>query len=264
MTAVVAAARPALVIIPGNFSLPRFWSAIKRSVEDKGYPVEVVPLQSSREEKIDPAPGLADDVKEAQSVLKKHIDQGKDVVMLMHSYGGMVGTEATRGLSRKEREKTGLTGGITRMVFLAAIFAPPGKSTRGLYEANPGRYPRREGDYLVCDEETAMCFYSDLTKEEGLPLAQDASKIYQAVRVFGDEQTYDGFHEFIPSSYIVTKKDVLVPEPAQRQFISRLEENGGQNVPVFELDTAHSPHQTDPQLLMRTLGKILEKEHGTE
>ncbi|CZR46528.1 uncharacterized protein FPRO_11977 [Fusarium proliferatum ET1] len=264
MTAVLAAARPALVIVPGNFSLSRFWRAIQRPVEDKGYSVEVVPLQSSHEEKIDPAPGLADDVKVAQSVLNKQIDRRKDVVMLMHSYGGMVGTEATRGLSRKEREKAGLGGGITRMVFLAAIFAPPGKSTRGLYEANSGRYPRREGDYLVCDEETAMCFYSDLTKEEGLPLAQDASKIYQAVRIFGDEQTYDGFHEFISSSYIVTKKDVLVPEPAQRQFISRLEENGGRPVPVFELDTAHSPHQTDPQLLMRTLCKILEKEHGTE
>ncbi|KAF5618774.1 uncharacterized protein FTJAE_12135, partial [Fusarium tjaetaba] len=109
------------------------------------------------------------------------------------------------------------------------------------------------GDYLVCDEETAMCFYSDLTQGESLPLAQDVSKISQASRVFGDEQTYDGFHKLIPSSYILTKKDVLVPEAAQRQFISRLEENGGRPVPVFELDTAHSPHQTDPQLLMRAL-----------
>ncbi|KAF4434988.1 dehydrogenase reductase sdr family member 4 [Fusarium acutatum] len=264
MAATVAAARPALVIVPGNFSLPRFWSAIQRLVEDKGYPVEVVPLQSCREERIDPAPGLADDVGEAQSVLKKHIKEGKDVVMLMHSYGGMVGTEASRGLSRIERENAGLKGGITRLIFLAAIFAPPGKSSRGLYEANPGRYPRREGDYLVCDEETAMCFYSDLTKGERLPLAQDASKISQAARVFGDEQTYDGFHKLIPSSYILTKKDVLVPEAAQRQFISRLEENGDRPVPVFELDTAHSPHQTDPQLVVRTLDKILENDHGAE
>ncbi|KAG6986875.1 hypothetical protein FocnCong_v002559 [Fusarium oxysporum f. sp. conglutinans] len=109
-----------------------------------------------------------------------------------------------------------------------------------------------------------MCFYSDLAKEQGQQLAQDASKISQAVRVFGDEQTYDGFHKLIPSSYILTKKDMIVPEPAQRQFISRLEENGGRPVPVFELDTAHSPHQTDPQLLMRTLDKILEQEHGSE
>ncbi|KAF5609225.1 dehydrogenase reductase sdr family member 4, partial [Fusarium tjaetaba] len=87
MTAVVAAARPALVIVPGNFSLPRFWSAIQRSFEAKGYPVEVIPLQSSREVRIDPAPGLADDVKEAQLLLNKHINQGKEVVMLMHSYG---------------------------------------------------------------------------------------------------------------------------------------------------------------------------------
>jgi hypothetical protein len=121
-----------------------------------------------------------------------------------------------------------------------------------------------KGDYLVCDEETAMCFYSDLTKEQGQELAQAASKISQAVRVFGDEQTYDGFHKLIPSSYILTKKDILVPEPAQRQFISRLEENGGRPVPVFELDTAHSPHQTNPQLLMETLNKILEQEHGSE
>jgi hypothetical protein len=109
-----------------------------------------------------------------------------------------------------------------------------------------------------------MCFYSDLTQSKGLPLAQDVSKISQASRDFGDEQTYDGFHGPIPSSYILTQKDVLVPEAAQRQFISRLEENGGRAVPVFDLDTAHSPHQTDPQLLMRALDKILESDRGAE
>ncbi|KAG9497898.1 hypothetical protein J7337_010770 [Fusarium musae] len=185
MTAVVAAARPALVIVPGNFSLPRFWSAIQRLVEDKGYAVEVIPLQSSREVRIDPAPGLADDVKEAQSLLNKHINQGKDVIMLMHSYGGMVRTEATRGLGRIKREKAGLK---------ATIFTPPGKNTRGLYQTNPGRYPRRKG--------------------EGLPPAQGIFKISQASRVFGDEQTYNGFHGLIPSSYTLTKKDVTVPEAA--------------------------------------------------
>ncbi|KAG5657057.1 hypothetical protein KAF25_011226 [Fusarium avenaceum] len=260
MAAVRAAVKPALVIIPGNFSLPRFWSTFQKSAQDNGYLSEVVALRSSREQTIDPAPGLADDVKQASSVLNKHIDQGKDVVLLMHSYGGMVGTEATRGLSRVEREKAGLKGGIVRLVFLAAIFAPPGKSSRGLYEANPGRYPRREGDYLICDEDISMCFYSDLTKEQGLPLAQAASKVYQAIRVFGDEQTYDGFHKLIPSSYILTRKDILVPEPAQRQFISRLEDNGGRTVPVFEIDTGHSPHQTDPPLLMKTLENVLEQD----
>lgn len=103
-----------------------------------------------------------------------------------------------------------------------------------------------------------MCFYSDLTKEQGLPLAQAASKLYQAVRVFGDEQTYDGFHKLIPSSWMLTKKDILVPEAAQRKFISQLEEQGDRNVPVFELDTGHSPHQTNPSLLMETLDKIFE------
>jgi hypothetical protein len=117
-----------------------------------------------------------------------------------------------------------------------------------------------QGDYLVCDEDTAMCFYSELTKEQGLPLAQAASKIHQAVRVFGDEQTYDGFHKLIPSSWILTKKDVLVPEAAQRIFIARLEEQGDRSVPVFELDIGHSPHQTNPSLLMGTLERILEQE----
>lgn len=57
---------------------------------------------------------------------------------------------------------------------------------------------------------------------------------------------------------------MLVPEAVQGQFISRLEENGSRPVPVFELDTAHSPHQTDPQLLMRALDKILESDRGAE
>ncbi|PTD13461.1 hypothetical protein FCULG_00004956 [Fusarium culmorum] len=256
MASLRAVMKPAVVIIPGNFSLPSFWSTIQQLVQDKGYPVEVVGLKSSREETVDPAPGLADDVEEATLVLNRHIDQGKDVVLLMHSYGGMVGTEATRGLARDEREKADLKGGITHLVFLASIFAPPGKSTRGYTRQIRAAIP---GNYLVCDEDTAMCFYSELTKEQGLPLAQAASHVYQAARVFGDEQTYDGFHKLIPSSWILTKKDVLVPEAAQRIFIARLEEEGGRSVPIFELDTGHSPHQTNPPLLMDTLEKILEQ-----
>lgn len=71
---------------------------------------------------------MRDDEAAIRSVLQKLIvEEEKDVVMVMHSAGGFLGSAATEGLDRKKREKEGKKGGVVRFVFLCAGIAEKGQ-----------------------------------------------------------------------------------------------------------------------------------------
>lgn len=57
------------------------------------------------------------------------IEDGKDIVVLMHSYGGMYGSQAVQGLSKKEREQAGKKGGVIALIYVSAVTPVKGKTT---------------------------------------------------------------------------------------------------------------------------------------
>lgn len=63
-----------------------------------------------------------------RSVLDKLIEtQGKDVVCVLHSYGGMIGTEAIHELlGEKVPEGRGLHGGVVGILYMTAFVLPLG------------------------------------------------------------------------------------------------------------------------------------------
>ena len=59
------------------------------------------------------------------------LEQGREVIVVMHSYGGFAGSAALRGLSKAERHEQGLSGGIMALVYLAAWMLDEGQSVSG-------------------------------------------------------------------------------------------------------------------------------------
>ena len=53
---------------------------------------------------------------------------GKTVILAMHSYGGLPGAAAAKGLSQRERSAAGRPGGIIGLVFISAVLAHDGQS----------------------------------------------------------------------------------------------------------------------------------------
>jgi hypothetical protein len=45
-------------------------------------------------------------------------NSGADVIVVLHGYAGLPGSEALLGLSKREREYAGLRGGVVRLVFI--------------------------------------------------------------------------------------------------------------------------------------------------
>ena len=80
---------------------------------------------------------MAEDAASIHAELEKLADEGKEIVVIGHSYGGIPVSEAQKGLSLEERRKEGKKGGVVRLGYLTAFVPPVGISCATSFPPNP-------------------------------------------------------------------------------------------------------------------------------
>lgn len=133
------------VLIPGAWHPPSCFDLVAQRLRGAGYRV-VCEAHAS----VGAEPPITDyqlDVAIARRAIEDELDRGQDVVVFMHSYGGVVGTEACRGLAKqqqdddddddasvvedvvgREREKKKKKkGAVVRLIYCAALMLLEGK-----------------------------------------------------------------------------------------------------------------------------------------
>ena len=116
--------KPVIYVVAGAWHGPIFFDEVKMKFQALGYTM-ICPQMPS----IDAAPPtktLHDDAAFVRAELELLIESGKEVLLVLHSYGGMVGTQAAAGLGKVERTKRGQTGGVVRLFYAAAFLLPLG------------------------------------------------------------------------------------------------------------------------------------------
>jgi hypothetical protein len=97
--------KPTFVLVPGSFAPPTLSDKVTTILEAANYDWVTVPLPSANAEGKRKTPAtVQDDAAEIKAAISSLVDSGKDVVLVMHSYGGYPGTEATEGLARADRK----------------------------------------------------------------------------------------------------------------------------------------------------------------
>jgi hypothetical protein len=121
--------KPTVVICPGAWQVVDFFHPLKAAFEELGYPT-VCDISDGypgydhmKPPKINPDATFLRD-----QVLKPLVEKGTDVVLFMHSYGGIYGPAALEGLGKPDRQRAGLEGGVIAAVFTAAFIARKGSS----------------------------------------------------------------------------------------------------------------------------------------
>ena len=122
------ASKTAIVIVPGSFSYSSAYYEVVEHVKQRGHEVYVNNLPSASRDPPEEPATLEDDAVFFRAIIRQLADKGKDVVVVAHSYGGVVGTEAAKGMSKSDRASQGLSGGVVRMVYLTAFALPVGVS----------------------------------------------------------------------------------------------------------------------------------------
>lgn len=123
---------PTIVGVPGSWHTKDFFEDLSQNFVSRGYSfisqdAPGVLLKNGFEATADKD---ADSLR--SGLLAPLVESGKDVVLLMHSYGGVYGAGAVRGLSKSERRQAGKSGGVVGLIFVSAVVPVAGKSTMDL------------------------------------------------------------------------------------------------------------------------------------
>lgn len=122
--------KPTIVLAPGAWHTPDCYDLARAELHKRGWETEAVAYPSVGAEP--PTKGLADDAAAVRSTLERLADAGKEIVLVVHSYGGLVGQNALEGLGYKQRQAAGKKGGVIVFVYLAAFVVPKGGTIKAM------------------------------------------------------------------------------------------------------------------------------------
>jgi len=209
----------AIVLVHGGFVDGSGWAGVYSILKRKGYNVLFVQ---------NPTKSLADDVAVTKSAMESLDSQ---VVLVGHSYGGVVITEA------------GNHPKVSDLVYIAA-FAPDKGESVGSLIANPPPgapvppiLPPKDG-YLFLDRtKFAASFAADVGPELASFMAD--SQVPWGVDALSGAVTEPAW-KTKPNFYLVATEDKMIPPPAQRAMAGRAKAQ------VTEVPGSHAIYVSKP------------------
>jgi pimeloyl-ACP methyl ester carboxylesterase len=189
-----------IVLIHGGFVDGSGWEGVYKLLRQKGYNVSIVQ---------NPTISLADDV----AVTKRAIAaQPGPVVLVGHSYGGVVVTEA------------GNDPKVAGLVYIAAFAPDAGESIETLIQNPPPGapvppiLPPQDGFLFLDRSKFAASFAADVDAELAAFMAD--SQVPWGVQAFAGKVSQPAWKSK-PSWYLVSTEDKMIPPDAQRAMSKR-------------------------------------------
>ena len=145
--------KPTFVLVPGNFLPSTCYSSLARLLESHGFPTKSMAIPSTGS-----STTLASnepDVAAVRKVIEELSDDGKEIIIVAHSYGAIPACEAVEGLEHQGRLKLGMSGGVVRMLFIAAWLLQEGESAPSVIARN-----KMEAPWVKFDVSCFLTFYA--------------------------------------------------------------------------------------------------------
>jgi alpha-beta hydrolase superfamily lysophospholipase len=127
-------AKPTILVVPGAFHKPIHYSKLINKLQLGGYDVLPITHKSSSDKAEDVNIDFShfDDAAAILSKLQPLLNEGKEVVLVSHSYGSLPTTACVEGNTTIERAGKGLKGGIKAVINIAGFAFPArGKNAFG-------------------------------------------------------------------------------------------------------------------------------------
>lgn len=220
------------VLVHGGFVDGWYWGATAARLEGQGHRVLVAELPSTG---ADPSAlgGLADDVAEVRRCVAA---TGDPVVLVGHSYGGLVITDAAD------------EPGVAHRVYVSAFWPERGRS---LMDLATGPL-----DWIVPSDDGAAVRVTDDVDRAVEVLCADLDParraewfghlLYSAAAVMGTPAIAPG--SGAPVTYVVLEEDGAVPPELQESMAARADR-------VERMPTSHCPQLVDPDGLAAVLSR---------
>ena len=115
-------------IIPGAWHPSSIYAPFVFQLQSAGYNTVVIEYPSTNSS----SPTTATCTQDAKDVHRQFTsfieDEGKNLIVIGHSYGGIIAAGAAYGLSAKTRAQEGKSGGVLGLVYISAFVVQEGMS----------------------------------------------------------------------------------------------------------------------------------------
>ncbi|KAI0897139.1 alpha/beta-hydrolase [Annulohypoxylon nitens] len=238
----MAQKNPVLVFSPGAWHTPDFFEPTTSPLREAGYTYDLISLPSVGAELRSPPQipqNFDPDVAAIRGTVTKHLDSGHDVILIVHSYSGVVGSEAVVGLDRASRSHLGKSTAVTHLIYVAALVIPAGVRLLAFRPAQK----LDEVFYGMCSKEQREFVMKSLRS--------------QAKGVFTNSEVRHTAWRVIPSTYIRARDDPLfdfMKEPPEGHRFGE----------VLEVPGDHFPFVSAAEETVAAIKGVVERSIGRE
>ncbi len=222
---------PSIVLVHGAWADGSSWSGVIQRLQSAGYKVTAVQI---------PLTALADDVARTRQVLAA---QSGPTILVGHSYGGAVitqlGTDAPN---------------VVGLVYVAAFAPDEGETAKGLTSGDPqpagaaAIRPDAQGHLWLDPDGFVKYFAPDVNRAQARVLAA-VQKPIAAGTFLGEEPFGPPAWRSLPSWYLVTTNDQMIPPDAQRFMAQRMKAT------ISTVASSHVPMVSHPDVVANLIIK---------
>ncbi|KAL8808161.1 MAG: hypothetical protein Q9182_000225 [Xanthomendoza sp. 2 TL-2023] len=246
------------VPIQGALHQASIWDALRSSLEAHSYPSSAAKLPSSGGRHV--SSHLEDTAFVREELETLIIQEKKEVIVVMHSYGGLVGSNAVSGLEAAGREAKGGKGGIVHCVFITAYVVPTGKSLSDIGDG-PAEFitPDPTDSLRVIATGPEKVFYNDVPDPMSAPWVAQLTP--QATASFTSKMTSTVVDSgLVPCTYVLCENDQALLLSIQEEMLEAAKEWGRAEWNVERMSTGHSPWLSDVDGTVKLLRKAAGEE----
>jgi len=254
----------AFLVVPGSFATPAGYDQLIESLHAKGHDAKSIALLTANDGSRLPPATMEDDAEHIRAAVLAIIDDAahpKNVVITLHSYSGVPGTSALKGLGPADRKAQGKETAVVGILYMAAFLPALGQSNRDImieFDAMPEPYKSGiSGGYLpAVPAEFAPVIFNDVESQDLVTrnfntMTQHSSDSYSG------KASYEAWKD-IPSVQIIPGSDLVVPVPVQEAMHERAAAAGGKVKRVFVEGGSHGINVSQPELVVGEMIKLAE------
>ncbi|KAK2809093.1 hypothetical protein FQN50_004147 [Emmonsiellopsis sp. PD_5] len=273
--------KPTIVLVHGSWHSPSVWTFITPLLEKAGYSVYPILLKSPG--MAPPPPDFHCDVDSVKTGIEAVLDTGKDIVLVMHSFGGVVGIEALKGFHEEMINGGNLAptvpgkmdeeparfisrrGKILHLAFMGTILLPPGRAMWRVERATPPGFRLDVCIYIFSDSDWVKCTTKQAQIQgETIRVLDGQKRFYNDIPTAAQDHwqrklktqprpplcsklSYPAYRHY-PSSYLLCSLDSAV-SPTVQWLTAR---NAG--IPedrIAAVDAGHNPMISQPGAVVR-------------
>ena len=254
------------VLVPGSFATTKLYEDnLVAALRGDGYDARPVELLSANDGSRLPAPTMEQDAEYIRTNVLSILDDQvnpKNVLLTVHSYSGLPGSSAVKGLGKADRTAQGKSTAVIGIVYIGSFLPALGQSVRDINPEAPEPYKSGlPGEYFpLLPAEYGPFIFSDFPAEEIPKLFSHLTR--HSSDSYSGKASYEAW-KYIPSVQIIPGADAIVPPQLQEEMYQNAVAAGGKVKRVYVEGAGHAVNGSRTELVVDEMINLAKEASST-